>query len=138
MSLKLTLKPGEKVVVNGAVLTNGPAKATVSVENQAVILRHRDVMQADDANTPAKRIYYHIQLAYLDRDNAGQYLERTNELVRDFVAAVPTPEVCALFEPLGVELAQNRYFQALKRCREIIAYEEKRLNYGREPLRNSH
>jgi len=135
MPLKLTLKAGEKIVINGAVLTNGPSKTTFAVENSAVILRQRDIMQPENANTPAKRIYYHIQLAYLDRDNADAYLEKSNELVRDFITAVPTEEVYALFEPLGLEISQQRYFQALKRCREIIAYEDKRLTYGREHVR---
>ena len=130
MPLKLTLKPEEKVVINGAVLSNGPSKTTLSIENSAIILRQKDIMQESDANTPASRIYFCIQMAYLDLENANLYLEKTNQLVGDFVTAVPTEAVKRIVEPLGTELANGRYFQALKRCRELMAFEEKRLNYG--------
>jgi len=135
MALKLTLKPNEKIVVNGAVLTNGPAKTTIAVENSAVILRQKDVMQETEANTPARRIYYTIQLAYLDDDNRLAYLGKTNLLARDFVSAAPTPEVIDTVVSLGADLARGNFFQALKRCKKLIAYEETRLNYGREPIR---
>ncbi len=134
MSLKLTLKPGERVVVNGAVLTNGASKITIGIENQATILRHKDLMQPEEANTPAKRIYFQVQLAYLDPDNRDEYLRSTNQLVRDFVGAVPTAEVTEMLEPLGQEIASGKYFQALKRCKKLMAFEETRLNYGRESL----
>lgn len=135
MPLKLTLKADEKVVVNGAVLTNGPSKATFTIENSAVILRQKDVLQESEADTPAKRIYFCVQMAYLDNDNTEDYLEKTNELVREFLAAVPTREVTRIVEPMGVELASGRYFQALKRCRQLMAYEAKRLNYDFESVR---
>ena len=54
MPLKLTLKPEEKVVINGAVLANGPSKTTLSIENSAIILRQKDIMQESDATTPAQ------------------------------------------------------------------------------------
>ncbi|MDP6352320.1 MAG: flagellar biosynthesis repressor FlbT [Alphaproteobacteria bacterium] len=135
MPLKLTLKPEEKVVINGAVLSNGPSKTTLSIENSAIILRQKDIMQEEEANTPARRIYFCIQMAYLDLENTNLYLEKTNQLVRDFMAAIPTEAVKKIIEPLGAELAGGRYFQALKRCRELIAFEEQRLNYGFESVR---
>ena len=135
MPLKLTLKPEEKVVINGAVLANGPSKTTLSIENSAIILRQKDIMQESDASTPARRIYFCIQMAYLDLDNTDLYLEKTKQLVREFVAAVPTGAVKKIIEPMGTELANGRYFQALKRCRELIAFEETRLNYGVESVR---
>ena len=53
MPLKLSLKPGEKFVCNGAVLTNGERRVSLVIENKASILRDRDIMQADQATTPA-------------------------------------------------------------------------------------
>ena len=135
MPLKLTLKPAEKIIVNGAVLTNGNAKTTLTIENSAVILRQKDILQAEDANTPAKRIYFYIQLAYLDEDGREEHLETMRQLAQDFLRALPTAEVAHLIEPLGVDVATGNYFQALKKCRKLIAFEETRLNYGRESLR---
>lgn len=127
MPLKLTLKPAEQFIVNGAVLTNGSTKTTLTVENAAVILRNRDILQEDDANTPAKRIYFCVQLAYLDSENSDQYLHKVNRLLGEFVAAVPSAEVTEIVVPLGAELAAGQYFKALKRCKRLIAFEETRL-----------
>ena len=129
MPLKLTLKPDEQVVINGAVLTNGGSKTTVTVENPAVILRDRDILQQEEANTPAKRIYFCVQLAYLDSTNVEQYLNNVNQLIGEFVAALPNAEVAKIMLPMGAELASGQFFKALKRCKRLIAYEEKRLSY---------
>ena len=52
MPLKLSLKPGEKFVLNGAVLTNGDKRASLVIQNKACVLREKDIMQA---RTPTRR-----------------------------------------------------------------------------------
>ncbi len=130
MALKLTLKPEEKVIVNGAVIANSGAKTTLSIENSAIILRQKDILTEEQASTPAKRIYFCLQLAYLDNDHERDYLEKANLLVRDFVAAAPTEEVREILEQVGIDVSARNYFKALKQLKKLIAYEEKRLNYG--------
>lgn len=130
MTLKLTLKPAEKVIINGAVLANAGSKTTLSVENSAVILREKDILTEEHANTPAKRIYYCLQLAYLDDEHERDYLEKTNLLVREFIQAVPTAEVKEILGSVGTEVSGRNYFKAMKQMKKLIAYEEKRLNYG--------
>lgn len=129
MPLKLTLKPTEKVVINGAVISNGSSKSTITVENSAVIMRQKDIMQPEEANTPAKRIYYSIQLAYLDEAGRVTLLETTNDLIFDFLKAVPTAEVKSLLEPMGADIANGQFFSALKRCKKLMEFEEARLSY---------
>ncbi|MBX9746498.1 MAG: flagellar biosynthesis repressor FlbT, partial [Hyphomonadaceae bacterium] len=60
MPLKLSLRPGEKFVVNGAVVQNGDRRAALVLQNKASVLREKDIMQAEEADTPAKRIYFPI------------------------------------------------------------------------------
>ena len=54
MPLKLSLKPGEKFVLNGAVLANGDKRTSLVIQNKACVLREKDIMQPKDAKTPAK------------------------------------------------------------------------------------
>lgn len=62
--LVIKLKPNEKVLVNGVILQNGDRAARIRVRSaDASILRARDAMLKEDANTPLKRIYYIAQLA---------------------------------------------------------------------------
>ena len=67
MALKLTLKPGEKFVINGAVIANGDRRATLVLHNKASILRERDILKADDVDTPSKRIYFAIMSMAVSR-----------------------------------------------------------------------
>ena len=73
MPLKLTLKPGEKFVLNGGVLSNGDRRSDLIIENQVSLLRERDVLQPDEANTPVKRIYFTIMMMYLDGGLESHY-----------------------------------------------------------------
>lgn len=62
--LVIKLKPNEKVLVNGVILQNGDRAARIRVRSADVsILRARDAMLKEDANTPLKRVYYVAQLA---------------------------------------------------------------------------
>ena len=103
MALKLTLKPNEKIIINGAVITNGPSKCGFSIENTAVILRDKDIMLESEADSPAKRIYFCVMMAYLDDANRNSYLERFNEFATDFIRAVPSDEVRDIIVPIGTD-----------------------------------
>ena len=93
MPLKLSLKPGEKFVCNGAVLTNGERRVSLVIENKASILRDRDIMQADQANTPAKRIYFPIMMLYLDAEHNEVHYEEFVRRMSEFMEAVTDHEV---------------------------------------------
>ena len=85
MPLKLSLRPGEKFVVNGAVVQNGDRRAALVLQNKASVLREKDIMQQEEADTPAKRIYFPIMLMYLDeqgREKAyGEFAARLAEFM---------------------------------------------------------
>src|SRR3546814_13581570 len=74
------------------VILNGGEKAELVLENKARILRERDIMTEEQANSPAKRIYFVVQMRYMFPDNERYYQQKFNELVRDFVNAVRSEE----------------------------------------------
>lgn len=62
--LVIKLRPFEKLLVNGAVLQNGPRSTRLRVTTQnASVLRLRDAMRPGEATTHAEKIYYIAQLA---------------------------------------------------------------------------
>src|SRR6476660_3599336 len=73
MPLKLSLKPGEKFVLNGAVVQNGDRRGVLVLQNKASVLREKDIMQQDEANSPARRIYFPVMMMYLDESGAENY-----------------------------------------------------------------
>src|SRR3546814_461765 len=66
MALKVSLKPDEQFVVNGAVVRNGDRRTNLILQNKVSLLREKDIIQEEEANTPSRRIYFAIMLMYLD------------------------------------------------------------------------
>ena len=67
MALVIDLKPHEKILIGEAVITNDKQRTRLHIAGDAPILREKDVMQEDDAQTPCERIYFLIQCMYLAR-----------------------------------------------------------------------
>jgi flagellar protein FlbT len=129
MPLKLSLKPGEKFVVNGAVVTNGERRTSLIIQNKASILREKDVLQPEDVTSPARRIYFPIMMMYLDPDASGDYYDEFVLRMTEFMGALRSPD--ALAECVGVsrDVMAGQYYKALLKCRKLFAFEEERLNY---------
>lgn len=125
MALKISLKPSEKMIINGAVVTNGSARSNLIIENRVSILREKDIMK--EADTPCSRIYLVIQLMYIDEGNAVEYHNTYWELVRDVVAAAPS--TLKLIDTISDHILQTNYYQALKMTRKLIAYEKELLEH---------
>ena len=121
MGLKITLKPGERMIIDGAVITNGDIKCTFVVENRVPILRQKDILKEEDANSPARRIYFIVQLMYIDPEHHAQYHPRYWELVKDFVQAAPSST--RLANEISEHVLKGSYYQALKLTQKLIRYE---------------
>ena len=68
MALKVELKPGERILIGDCVVTNSDQRTRLLIEGAAPILREKDIMTPERADSPAKRIYLAVQLMYTSRD----------------------------------------------------------------------
>ncbi|BBO79787.1 flagellar FlbT [Desulfosarcina ovata subsp. sediminis] len=127
MGLKITLKPGERMIIDGAVITNGDAKSMFIVENRVPILRQKDIIKEEAANSPARRIYFVIQLMYIDQEQHAQYHPRYWELVKEFVQAAPSST--KLVNEISEQILKDQYYQALKLTQKLIRYETEILEH---------
>ena len=127
MPLKLSLRPGEKFVVNGAVVQNGDRRAALVLQNKASVLREKDIMLPEEANTPARRIYFPVMLLYLREGDPDEQYAAFTQRLSEFMGAVRDQDVLA--ECLGVsrDVIAGEFYRALMRCRKIMAYEAERL-----------
>ena len=132
MGLKITLKPGERMIIDGAVITNGDTKCTFIVENKVPILRAKDIMGEQDANSPASRIYFTIQLMYIDQEHHSQYHPAYWELVKDFLRAAPS--AAQMVNKINEHMLNGEYYQALKLTRNLICYETEIINRVQQSL----
>lgn len=132
MSLKLKLKPDEKLVIGRAVIRNGSKPAELLIENDIPILREKDILSEKDADSPARRIYFTIQLMYIDSENLVPYHNRYWELVRDIILAAPSTK--AQLEQISEQILNAHYYQALRLAKKLIDYEEELLAHVTESL----
>ncbi len=130
MALKITLKPNEKMIIGGAVVTNAAGKCELLIENRVPILRRKDIMSSEDANSPARRIYFVIQLMYIDEENLALHHKHYWQLVQDFIEAVPS--VLPLIDRISDHILKSQYYQALKSAKNLIQYEQEVVNRAHE------
>jgi len=129
MPLKLSLKPGEKFVLNGAVLANGDKRASLVLQNKACVLREKDIMQPGEAVTPARRIYLPIMMMYLDAENFEEYYNEFALRMTEFMGAIQTRTVLASCIDISRDVTNSQYYKALMTCRKLFEFEQERLNY---------
>jgi flagellar biosynthesis repressor protein FlbT len=127
MALKISLKPHEKFVVNGAVITNGDRRSAFIINNKVSILREKDIMTAEDITTPARCIYFPIMLAYLEPDNGKRYYEEFVQRMTEFMGAINNPDIKMQCVDISLCVMQNDYYRALTVCRKLIDYETRAL-----------
>jgi flagellar biosynthesis repressor protein FlbT len=127
MPLKLSLKPGERFVLNGAVVQNGDRRGTLILQNKASVLREKDIMQVEQANSPSRRIYFPVMMMYLDEGSANQYYDEFVRRLSEFMGAVRNPAVLAECVNISRHAMGKEYYKALMLCRKLIEYEDERL-----------
>ena len=127
MPLKLILKPGEKVIINQAVVLNGGEKTELVLQNKASVLRERDIMTEEKADSPAKRIYFAAQMMYMFPDKERHYQGKFNELVASFIEAVPSSTPILL--DIGRKVIEGNLYSAMKDCKKLMRYEEEVLTH---------
>ena len=130
MALKLSLKPGEKLVINGAVIANGDRRASLVIKNKVSILREKDILQAEDVDTPAKRIYFAIQMMYIDERSRKQFYEDFMIRMTEFLSAVQSSEGKDICLVISQDVMTGAYYKAMMTSRKLIAFEKERLEYA--------
>lgn len=122
MTLRISLKSGEKIVVNGAVL-RATGRTDLVVENHAAIMRGREVMSPDEATSPARRLYFACMMAYIDEAGRDRHQDEVVLRLGELVAALESEEARAACARFAHRLAIGDYYRALAECRGIFAYE---------------
>ena len=122
MSLKLRLKADERLIIGGAVIRNGSRPTELIVENSVTILREKDILSERDVVTVAQRIYFIIQLMYIDRDNVPEYNNKYLELVKEISTAAPS--TMDLLTQINTKVLEMDYYHALRITGSLIEYEK--------------
>lgn len=123
MPLKLKLAPGEKLVVNGAVMTNGHHGAVLTINNQAAIMREGHILQEDDADTPTKRVYFMVQTMLLSPPPTQNQMTVFGAAMIDLRECYRRPITIGLLDETDAQIADGNCYKALGALRKLIDYE---------------
>lgn len=130
MALVIDLKPGEKILIGEAVVTNDSQRTRLHIAGDEPIMREKDVMQEDMANTPCKRVYFLVQCMYLANDPA-QYHAKYFEMVREVQSA--SPSSAFFFMQINEQIISGNYYKALKLSKQLIEHEKELLENATKP-----
>jgi len=129
MALKVELKPHERIIIGSCVITNTDQRARLLIDGDKLpILREKDIMTPELADTPAKLIYLAVQLMYISPDpevNHGTYFN----LIRDIVTVAPS--AWPLIENINNSILNGEMYHAIKEAKKLVAYEKKLLDSAR-------
>ncbi len=126
MALKVELKPGEKLLVGNCIITNSDQRTRLFIDGRAPILREKDILTAETANTPARRIYLAVQLMYIE-DDIAKTRDDYFAVVNDFIAAVPS--ATEIVTEINNEILTGQLYKALKAAQRLIEYEQDLLSH---------
>jgi len=133
MPLKIELKPGERAVLNGVVIEGASdGRTEFVVLNRATIMRERHILKEEDANTPVKRLYFTLQMLYIEPNQKGTYEPLFDRYASDLEKALSLPTLRFALEQIVSCAHSGQFYEALKICRAMIETEERLFEYGKK------
>jgi flagellar protein FlbT len=134
MALIIDLKPNEKILIGTAVITNDAQRTRLHIAGDAAILREKDVMKEEEADSPCQKIYFLIQCMYLAR-RPSDYHQKYFEMMREIQEAAPS--TTEYFLNINEQIIDGSYYKAMKEAKNLIDYEEELLNNARQPKQSA-
>lgn len=121
MPLRVELKPGERIIIGQSVITNSDTRTAFLIDGDAPIMREKDILTAETATTPVKRVYLCVQMMYLENDIPA-YQELYLGFIKELIEAVPSFR--ATIEDVSKLILSGALYKALKELRPLIKREE--------------
>jgi flagellar biosynthesis repressor protein FlbT len=120
--LRLSLRAGEKLYVNGAVL-RVDQKVTIELLNDATFLMQNHVLQPQDATTPLRQLYFLVQTIFIAPEGADDARQMLVHTFPRLIASFSDPDILAGLALIEGLVAEGREFEALRRIRSLFPIE---------------
>lgn len=122
--LRVELKPFERIVIGETVLVNSGTRTSFLIDGEAPILREKDTITPETANTPAKRLYLCVQTMYLKND-----IPRYRAAYQGYLRELRNS---SRGDRLTIDAAENHVsagalYKALKEIRKLVKREDELL-----------
>ena len=124
MPLRVELKPFERIIVGETVIINSGTRTSFLIDGEAPILREKDTVTAETANTPVKRLYLCVQTMYLKND-IPRYRAAYLGFLKDLREAIPGSRDA--IDAINNHISSGALYKALKEIRKLTKAEEQQL-----------
>jgi flagellar biosynthesis repressor protein FlbT len=121
--MNITLRAGERLYLNGAVIRLD-RKATIELLNDAAFLLENHIIQASEATTPLRQVYFVVQVMLMDPAAARSAMDLLHQLIDKALCAFESPEIKAGLNAIVGSVARSRHFEAMKSLRSLYVLEQ--------------
>lgn len=121
-SMNLSLRPNEKIYINGAIL-KFDRKVCLELLNDANFLLESHIIQADETTTPLRQLYFVVQTMLIDPKNVAVTRPVFEQMVMSTVGIFEDEDVVGGLRDVDLLVAEDRFFEALKRLRSFYPAE---------------
>jgi flagellar protein FlbT len=125
-TLKISLKPNEKIYINGAVI-RVDRKVTIELMNDVQFLLESHVIQADQASTPLRQLYFIVQIMLINPAGAAEAREMFRRSLPMLIASFDNQDICNSLKQIDRMVGEDEIYEALKAIRALYPLERKAL-----------
>ena len=125
-TLKISLKPNEKIYLNGAVI-RVDRKATLELLNDVQFLLESHVLQIDEASTPLRQLYFILQVMLMNPTGANDACEMFRRSLPLMIASFSDPEISGALKHIDRMVGEGHVYEALKAIRALYPLERQAL-----------
>lgn len=126
MGLRLTLKPNERLLINGCVVRNSDRRQMLIIETHADIVREADLLKEDEARSPVKEVYFFIQASLLDPDKRKKLVPIIQKKLGQMVPVFHDEVAQHIFDAAH-HVSTADFYKAMRALRPLIEYEARLL-----------
>lgn len=123
-TLKISLKPNEKIYINGAVI-RVDRKVTIELMNDVQFLLESHVIQADQASTPLRQLYFIVQIMLINPAGAVEARDMFRRSLPMLIASFDNPDICKSLKQIDRMVGEDDIYEALKAIRALYPLERK-------------
>jgi flagellar protein FlbT len=121
--LQISLKPGERIYVNGAVL-KVDRKVSIEFLNDVTFLLEHHVIQPEDTHTPLRQLYFMIQSVVIDPINGAEARRMFQDTQEQLLSSFENPAIRQNLIDVRDFFDRDRLFDALKLLRSLFPIED--------------
>ncbi|AZO28107.1 MULTISPECIES: flagellar biosynthesis repressor FlbT [Mesorhizobium] len=126
-TLKISLKPNEKIYINGAVI-RVDRKVSIELMNDVQFLLESHVIQADQASTPLRQLYFIVQIMLMNPSGASEARDMFRRSLPMLIASFDNQDICSGLKQIDRMVGEDHIYEALKAIRALYPLERQALN----------